>query len=51
MIKEDMANRLYCVMLNFAGKKPNYYSGGDLLRLLREFVKVNKVPVSDFNYD
>ena len=37
-------------MLDVSGKKHRYFSGGDLWRFIRDFVKDNLLPVSDFKY-
>lgn len=51
LIKEDKAYRLARVMLDVAGSKQDFYSGGDLWKFLRDFVKANMLPVNDNEYD
>jgi hypothetical protein len=50
LIKEDKAYRLARVMLDVEGVKQRFYSGGDLWKFLRDFVKANMLPVKDFEY-
>ena len=50
MIKEEKAYRLYRVMLDVAGKKQRFYSGNELWKFIRDFVKDNLLPVKDFKY-
>lgn len=50
LIKEDNAYRLCRVMLDVEGIKQRFYSGNELWKFIRDFVKVNMLPVNKFKF-